>query len=306
MARVEARFRLTFSRNPGMMGMKGQVGSIPVRERPRVGRFLVEVVAIGGEVSTDAVDALTRIFGYLGLEDVEVFRLLYASARASRKWRLKRASRKWRLKRASRKNGKWRLKRAEPEEREVEAGVLDAEAPLEEVEPLAASEDPTGDIPDAPEDIEPQAPAIFAQEGISAPPAVTDLSQPGTSLDLNKIEDVLESTARASVLLAEIFDDDEDWEREIIEVPEKVSEEAFDPIIEGLDRVHAQLVERIIVRQSWERGALQDIASTLGIPLLAGALDLINEVTLDICDEPLVEGEDPVAVNAYALEELFE
>ena len=78
MARIEARLRLIVSKNPGMMGMKGQVEDIPVRERPQVGRFLVEVAAIGGEVSTDAVDALTRIFGYLGLEDVEVFRLLYA------------------------------------------------------------------------------------------------------------------------------------------------------------------------------------------------------------------------------------
>ena len=191
-------------------------------------------------------------------------------------------------------------------EPEAEIGVLDAQAPLEDVETLTAPDGPAEDIPDAPEDVETRPPTIFVKEDSSAPPAVTDLSQPGATLDLDKIAEVLESTARAAILLTEIFEDEEDWEQEVIEVPEKALDEAFDPIIEGLDRVHAQLVERIIVRQSWGRGALQDIANTLGIPLLNGALDLINEITLDICDEPLVEGEDPVAVNAYALEELFE
>jgi hypothetical protein len=47
------------------------------------------------------------------------------------------------------------------------------------------------------------------------------------------------------------------------------------------------------------------LAESLDLPLLDGALDRINEAALDVCGEPLIEGDDPLETNDYAAGELF-
>lgn len=40
--------------------------------------------------------------------------------------------------------------------------------------------------------------------------------------------------------------------------------------------------------------------------MLAGAIDRINEAAMDICGEPLIDGDDPLELNHYAAQELYE
>ena len=47
------------------------------------------------------------------------------------------------------------------------------------------------------------------------------------------------------------------------------------------------------------------LAESLGLPFLDGTLDIINEAAMDACGEPLVEGDDPLELNEYALQELL-
>ena len=36
-----------------------------------------------------------------------------------------------------------------------------------------------------------------------------------------------------------------------------------------------------------------------------GAMESINDAAFQLCDEPLLEGADPIEINPYAREELF-
>ncbi len=39
--------------------------------------------------------------------------------------------------------------------------------------------------------------------------------------------------------------------------------------------------------------------------MAGGAMESINEAAFQLCDEPLLEGTDPIEVNPFAREELF-
>ena len=119
-------------------------------------------------------------------------------------------------------------------------------------------------------------------------------------LDPAKVEARLAETDRVSNLLTDIFVDDDP--------PPETESRAPGPepgsIIEGLDGPHSQLLDALASRSEWDRGSVEELARSFGLPFLDGALDVINETALDCCGEPVVDGDDPVALNAYALEEL--
>ena len=120
------------------------------------------------------------------------------------------------------------------------------------------------------------------------------------SLDPQKVQARLAETNRVASLLTDIFVDDD--------LPPEAKSSSHGPepgsIIEGLDGPHSQLLEVLTTRAEWDRGSAEELARSLGLPFLDGALDMINETALDSCGEAVVEGDDPVVLNAYALAEL--
>lgn len=76
-------------------------------------------------------------------------------------------------------------------------------------------------------------------------------------------------------------------------------------LVDGLDAAHTALARRLGSQESWTRADAEDVAAGVGLPLLDGALDRINEAALDVCGEPLVEGDDPLETNDYAAGGLF-
>ena len=75
-------------------------------------------------------------------------------------------------------------------------------------------------------------------------------------------------------------------------------------MIEGLDGPHSRLLAALATRSDWDRSSVDELARSFGLPFLDGALDVINETALDYCGEAIVEGDDPVLLNTYALEEM--
>jgi hypothetical protein len=110
-------------------------------------------------------------------------------------------------------------------------------------------------------------------------------------LDLSLIQQKQAETKTATELLQPIF-----TETEIVVVP-TVS-------IGALDTVHSTFVQILSQQMSWTREKLEQEAQAQGL-LLDGALEIINEAAFESCDEPLVEGDDPIEVNAAALKELL-
>lgn len=64
-----------------------------------------------------------------------------------------------------------------------------------------------------------------------------------------------------------------------------------------LDRLHRDLLERLVTRPSWPLVGAEGLARDCGIGL-AAAIDTINEAALDLVDEYAIEGDDPLQVNA--------
>ncbi len=130
--------------------------------------------------------------------------------------------------------------------------------------------------------------------GVSAP-------QSPVNLDPAKIRDRLAETDRVAHLLADIFVDDDPPP----EIESGVNGSDPESAIEGLDGPHRQLLDALAARAEWDRGSAEELARSFGLPFLDSALDVINETALDHCGESVVEGDDPMVLNADAIKELI-
>ena len=150
----------------------------------------------------------------------------------------------------------------------------------------------------------------------AVPEPATDTPQrPVVMLDPVKVQARLAATAHVTALLADIFADD-DTPAAVLPPPgggtaaplappgQPTTSPAAESAIEGLDAAHSAFAAVLAGQPEWDRDDAEEIAESLGLPFLDGALDVINEATMDACGEPLVEGDDPVKLNAYAIEEL--
>ena len=132
-------------------------------------------------------------------------------------------------------------------------------------------------------------------------------------LDHAKVQARLAETAHVAALLTDIFADDEippaHPHGASTGSPEPLDEPPSDlspvPGIDGLDDAHSELATALTQQTEWLRFEVEELAASLGLPLLDGALDVINEAAIDLCGEPLIDGDDPLEINPYALEEVL-
>jgi uncharacterized tellurite resistance protein B-like protein len=109
-------------------------------------------------------------------------------------------------------------------------------------------------------------------------------------LDMNLVESKISESHEVSSLLADIFVE------EIQPTPEVG--------IAGLDVPHTHLLKALSQQSEWQRDELEPIARSFNL-MLDGALEVINEVAFDRCDEALIEGDDPFEINPDVLQELL-
>ena len=117
-------------------------------------------------------------------------------------------------------------------------------------------------------------------------------------LDMAAIAAKLKESERAASTLASIFVDPDETSAESVPF---ASEESP---VEGLDSIHFQLLRQLAEQESWARTEYDGLADSLGL-LPDGALDLLNEAAFEICEEPLLEGNDPIEVNAEVAQEMI-
>lgn len=129
-------------------------------------------------------------------------------------------------------------------------------------------------------------------------------------LDPVKVQARLADTATVTAMLTDIFTDDTEDS-----VQPGSSNDPFPVVaaatmsnvdgIGGIDVAHSTLADRLLSRSAWSRVEAEDLATTLGLPMLDGAIDRINEAVIEVCGEPLVDGDDPLEINDYAAKELI-
>lgn len=125
-------------------------------------------------------------------------------------------------------------------------------------------------------------------------------SQDGSGFNLNLVAIQRKQTESAKVadLLGNLFEEDEP------EAPEPARIVESEAAMAGLDSLHSQLLLAIAQQTTWQREALEAQADELGL-MLDGALEVINEVAFDACDDPLTDGDDPIAIDTDVLEQLM-
>ncbi len=135
---------------------------------------------------------------------------------------------------------------------------------------------------------------------LSQPPEADQAVSSRLELDPAVIATKLRESEHAAATLASIFAD-EDQE------PSPELEPGNEPeigLIEGLDLAHTHLLRRLIERPSWSRFDYEELAGSLGL-LPDGALDLLNDSAFELCEEPVVEGDEPMEINASVAKEMM-
>ena len=129
------------------------------------------------------------------------------------------------------------------------------------------------------------------------------------ALDAEKIAEIMKDTRQVTDLLTEIFEgpaDPEPPEEEIEDTDEHAVGATAADIAGGLlDPAHAELVRFLAARPKWPRSDFEAASSRFGL-MPAGAIETINDAAFERCDEPLIEGDDPLDVNEIALKELLD
>ncbi len=128
------------------------------------------------------------------------------------------------------------------------------------------------------------------------------------ALDPAKVQARLAETAHVTALLADIFSEDDSPSGGAQGASPSAADAPITPIhdaIGTMDQAHSALAIALGAEAEWSRVDAEELADSLGLPLLDGALDRINEEAMDECGEPLIEGDEPLVLNSYAIEEML-
>ena len=127
-----------------------------------------------------------------------------------------------------------------------------------------------------------------SEEGFGIPPRPDAVGS--VTLNAERVASVMANTERVSAILAEIFQDDE---------PEEVPAEVVEPTVadfDGLDAKHAAFLGELLLRPHWEEDEYRTLASQFGL-MPAGAIETLNEWSLDHFDDLLIEEGQGYTVN---------
>lgn len=123
---------------------------------------------------------------------------------------------------------------------------------------------------------------------------------PSFELNLETIRQKQTESSKVADLLGEIFEEEEP----VLSSSESLVEVEPEFSIADLDTVHSQFLLIIVQQASWDRDGLEIKASNLGL-MLDGALEVINDATLELYDEALTDGDNPIEINSDLSAELL-
>ncbi len=123
------------------------------------------------------------------------------------------------------------------------------------------------------------------------------------SLDESLIKSTMAETAKVSALLRDVFVDEEP-EADHVEAQNDATVDSGAQSLAGLDTVHSALLRFVSGMSEIDMSSFEDEARRLGV-MPIGAIDTLNEAAFEMADEPLLEGDDILTINTFALEEML-
>jgi tellurite resistance protein len=119
-------------------------------------------------------------------------------------------------------------------------------------------------------------------------------------LDREKIAALQSSSREIAERLAGIFNEEPEA---LVTGSVFHSASADAPTVLGLDPIHSKFARILTSRATWDRAELVDVALDLAM-MLDGALERLNEASLDQYDMMFIEGDDPIEINPELVEKL--
>lgn len=127
---------------------------------------------------------------------------------------------------------------------------------------------------------------------IPRPPAATT-----SSIDVNRLMAIRNETIATTIILEGILGDVEETVEVVMPEPELIEDGG---IFDGLELRYNALVAELRSQSEWSRADFETLASNASL-MPGAALIAINEWSLERFDELLIEGDDPLTINAYIL-----
>lgn len=134
-----------------------------------------------------------------------------------------------------------------------------------------------------------QSVALLPQEGSSTTPFV---------LDHGKIREKQLESATVSGYLAQIFNPDDPENAQALVAANSSVEGRV--ALRGLEPILFAFALRLASRATWKRADAQSLAASLGL-MFDGALEQLNDASLDEWDVLFAEGEDSIELSAAAI-----
>jgi len=138
---------------------------------------------------------------------------------------------------------------------------------------------------------------------VSATSAQSSNNTGPITLNMELVTATLHDTAKASTLLASIFEDDgPDPVAEPIIEDEEGFAEAESTAFDGLDGPHTQLLQELLERENWPRSDYEKLVISLKL-MADGAMETINEWAFNTYDDAIIEDDDPIIIYRELLSE---
>ncbi|MEI9412249.1 TerB N-terminal domain-containing protein [Mesorhizobium salmacidum] len=143
-------------------------------------------------------------------------------------------------------------------------------------------------------------PAGIQPPGIPVSPASAGV--PATRVDISRLEAIRRETRSTSSVLADIFVDEAEPPIELQPAIEEIETSNGDAHFDGLERRYAWLLSQLIEQETWTASDFERLVRNADL-MPGAAKQILNDWSLDRFDELVLEGEDPVIVNASLFSE---
>ncbi|WP_284283602.1 TerB N-terminal domain-containing protein [Mesorhizobium amorphae] len=165
---------------------------------------------------------------------------------------------------------------------------------------LQGSVAPQNRLRDGNDDLPLVIPAGIQPPGIPVSPASP--RAPATRVDISRLEAIRRETRSTSSVLADIFVDEAEPSIELQSATEEIETSNGDARFDGLERRFGWLLSQLIEQKAWTASDFERLVR--GADLMPGAAkQALNDWSLDRFDELVLDGEDPVIVNASLFSE---
>jgi hypothetical protein len=151
---------------------------------------------------------------------------------------------------------------------------------------------------------QPQTASLPAAGPLTSADSTTTHRESRLRLDAARIAALQRESEHVTAILSKVFEEQE-IEKPAPVVSEKSAEEGAPDhartALLGLDPEHAAFLRALLARPSWSRAELSDMAADMEL-MLDGALERVNEATLDAFDSRIAEGDDPIEIARELME----